>query len=237
VRTTSDGEGIRADNASVRALSILLCDSHRVFTEALSHALTARGHEVVAILNDPRALVDASARMRPDVCVTDVVFHGESALDALGGIVLRAGAVVVLTASLDQLVLDRCHQAGVAWAAKHWPLAEVLAVIERAALGTGRSAPSAVAGHGAPDPWEAHPLAAFLTAREREVLVALVVGETTKGLAARLGISPATVRTHIQTLLRKLGVHTRVEAVSFAVRNSLVAPRHRDQRGDAAHSS
>jgi DNA-binding NarL/FixJ family response regulator len=65
-------------------------------------------------------------------------------------------------------------------------------------------------------------LAAFLTGRERQCLTLLVEGLDTTGMAAKLGVSQATVRTHVQSLLTKLGVHSRLEAASFAVRYRLL---------------
>jgi DNA-binding NarL/FixJ family response regulator len=65
-------------------------------------------------------------------------------------------------------------------------------------------------------------LAAYLTDRERECLGLLVEGLDTAGMAAKLGVSRATVRTHVQSLLTKLGVHSRLEAASFAVRYRLL---------------
>jgi two-component system nitrate/nitrite response regulator NarL len=62
----------------------------------------------------------------------------------------------------------------------------------------------------------------LLTVREEEVLKGLVQGESTKALAARMKVSPATTRTHIQSLLAKLGVHSRLQAVALAVEHSLV---------------
>jgi two-component system nitrate/nitrite response regulator NarL len=57
---------------------------------------------------------------------------------------------------------------------------------------------------------------ARLTARESETLTGLIEGESTKALAARLGVSPATARAHVQSVLNKLGVHSRLEAVARA---------------------
>jgi two-component system nitrate/nitrite response regulator NarL len=65
-------------------------------------------------------------------------------------------------------------------------------------------------------------LAGYLTARERECLRLLVEGLDTARMATRLGVSPATVRTHVQLLLTKLGVHSRLEAASLAVRYRLL---------------
>jgi DNA-binding CsgD family transcriptional regulator len=58
-------------------------------------------------------------------------------------------------------------------------------------------------------------LLSFLTPRELEVLRAIANGRSTAGIASGLGISPATVRTHVTNLLAKLGLHSRVEAVSL----------------------
>ena len=63
---------------------------------------------------------------------------------------------------------------------------------------------------------------ATLTGREREVLRALAEGSTTQGIAFALGISTATVQTHVKNILAKLGVHSKVEAVSAAWRAGLV---------------
>jgi two-component system, NarL family, nitrate/nitrite response regulator NarL len=60
-----------------------------------------------------------------------------------------------------------------------------------------------------------------LTEREREVIEAIVSGGTTIGIALELGISPATVRTHVKNILRKLGVHSKVEAVGVAWRGGI----------------
>jgi two-component system, NarL family, nitrate/nitrite response regulator NarL len=74
------------------------------------------------------------------------------------------------------------------------------------------------------DDAEAHRLAAYLTARERECLGLLVEGLGTREMGTQLGVSVPTVRTHVQALLTKLGVHSRLEAASFAVRNSVLRP-------------
>jgi DNA-binding CsgD family transcriptional regulator len=65
-------------------------------------------------------------------------------------------------------------------------------------------------------------LAGALTARERECLGLLVAGLDTAAMVARLGVSRTTVRTHLQSVLTKLCVHSRLEAASFAVRHRLV---------------
>jgi two-component system nitrate/nitrite response regulator NarL len=66
------------------------------------------------------------------------------------------------------------------------------------------------------EPWE------YLTAREREVLRRIAVGESTKQMARSMQIAASTVRTYTQNVLTKLGVHSRLEASAIAVRAQLV---------------
>jgi DNA-binding NarL/FixJ family response regulator len=73
-----------------------------------------------------------------------------------------------------------------------------------------------------PEHAEAHRLAGYLTPRERDCLAMMVDGLGTAAIATRLGVSVATVRTYAQAVLTKLGVHSRLEAASFAVRYSLL---------------
>jgi DNA-binding CsgD family transcriptional regulator len=63
-----------------------------------------------------------------------------------------------------------------------------------------------------------------LTPREREVLELLAAGKSTRAMVEELGVSPATVRTHVENTLRKLRVHSRLEAVAVALREDLIRP-------------
>jgi two-component system nitrate/nitrite response regulator NarL len=64
-----------------------------------------------------------------------------------------------------------------------------------------------------------------LTTREREILALLVTGATGTEIARRLSLSPHTVRTHVQSIMTKLQVHSRLEAVAYAVHHGLIAPK------------
>jgi DNA-binding CsgD family transcriptional regulator len=79
-----------------------------------------------------------------------------------------------------------------------------------------------------------HEVPRFLTPRERETLERLVHGETGTQLAANMGINYATARTHVQNVLTKLGVHSRVEAVAFAISNSLISTEETAPEDEAA---
>ena len=66
------------------------------------------------------------------------------------------------------------------------------------------------------------PLAESLTPREREVLARLVRGESTTGMARSMGVRLSTTRTHVDSILIKLGVHSRLEAVAYAVKEGII---------------
>jgi DNA-binding NarL/FixJ family response regulator len=78
---------------------------------------------------------------------------------------------------------------------------------------------AAARGEGPPVPSDA---LSALSQRELEVLGLLARGLSTEAIAERLGISPLTVRSHIRDMLRKMGLHSRTEAVSIALRNGLL---------------
>jgi len=87
---------------------------------------------------------------------------------------------------------------------------------------TGRAPASRHGGHAAEPHPETTPAAGPLTRRELEVLRLLATGASTRTAADRLGVSPATVRNHVQNLLGKLGVHSRLQAVAHATSHGLL---------------
>jgi DNA-binding NarL/FixJ family response regulator len=76
-------------------------------------------------------------------------------------------------------------------------------------------------------------LAGYLTERERECLGMLVAGLDTNGMASRLGVSQTTVRSHVQAVLAKLGVHSRLEAATLAMRHGLCDDIQGESTGSA----
>ena len=92
-----------------------------------------------------------------------------------------------------------------------------------------RRAARPVAGARSPEEQHAYLLASQLTAREREILALLAEGMDGVEIAKKLSVTKNTVRTHIQNILSKLQVHSRLEAAAFAVRYGLVqVPGWRD---------
>jgi DNA-binding NarL/FixJ family response regulator len=141
--------------------------------------------------------------------------------------------ILILTSLADEKTLTRAIDLGVSgFVVKNRPLSEVITAIRQAVdgeivmptsllLGLLSRTPRARSEPTAPNP-QARPEA--LTPREREILSHLAHGKSGASIAAELNIAPLTVRTHIRNLLEKLGMHSRLEAVSYALRIGLIEP-------------
>jgi two-component system nitrate/nitrite response regulator NarL len=213
-------------------MRVLLCDYQVIFAEALADLLTARGKQIVAITHNLDDAV-AALRDRPvDVFLLDVVFGADRPLGRL--LELRRAAprtsVMLLSGRIDAELVHAARAAGVqAIGDKRQPVAEIIRLLDqvyasdRPCLSPAPAAPM-IAGHRNCPANDAQRLAAFLTPRERQVLSALVCGGDTKQVATTLGISHTTARCHIQSLLTKMGAHSRLEVATTAVRFGMVSP-------------
>jgi DNA-binding NarL/FixJ family response regulator len=213
-------------------MEILVCDDHQLLSELISGVLTDRGHRV-SVTNLPAEAVTVALANPIDVCVMDLGFPtpqdgatGQVApLDAIRMISAAGARVVVLSGSGALTTQEAALEAGATrYMVKGEPISDVIRAVEHAVFEQRPHAPPgppAFSAHFAAT-WTRASLAAFITPRERSVLEGLVLGESTTALARRLGVRPATARTHVQNLLGKLCVHSRLEAVALAVEYELV---------------
>jgi DNA-binding NarL/FixJ family response regulator len=205
------------------ATRILIVDDHPLTREALSSLLRAHGFDVIGCASDGEEAIGAAARLRPDLILLDLSMPGLDGLSALPR--LRDAApeseVVVLTASGTEENLLSAIRAGAAgYLLKTEPPERIAAfldgvvdgeaalsgqiarrLLEQVRHGNGRDS-------GVPDA-----IASALSARELEVLLLLDEHLGTDEIAHRLFISEHTVRSHVKSLLRKLGVSSRREAL------------------------
>ena len=202
---------------------ILLVDDHPLTRSALSGLLTQHGFEVIGEAADGDQAVVSAAELRPDLILLDLSMPGMDGLTALPR--LREAApeceVVVLTASGTEENLLGAIRAGAAgYLLKSEPPERIVDFLRGVAHGEAALS-GAVArrlleqvragggrGSGVPDS-----IAAALSARELEVLLLLDDHLGTDEIAKRLFISEHTVRSHVKSLLRKLGVSSRREAL------------------------
>lgn len=206
---------------------VILADDHRLVAEALKSLLSPE-FDLVAIVEDGRALQEAAARLRPDLVVADVTMPHLNGIDAIP--LLRRDnptvRVVILTMHQEVAYARRALEAGAAgYVLKHSASAELTAAL-RAALNGQTYVSPALAGevecglHQGPVP-PATPLAR-LTQRQREILQLLAEGHSAKEIASALGISARTVEFHKYQLMETLGLHHSAELVHFAIKHGLV---------------
>jgi two-component system nitrate/nitrite response regulator NarL len=210
---------------------LLLCDDHQVFADALAMALRARGQEVVAVTRTvPEALAQAAVT-QPDLVLMDLNFAGApDGLAAVRTLAERPGAprVLLLSGEVDGRVLADAVAAGVDGViSKAEPLDVLLTAVQRVGSGEFYADSALLRDSLRPQHAELDQVqlsAQFLTPREREVLGRLVQGSSTQELAEAMGVGVATVRSHVQAMLSKLGVRSRLEAVTLAVAHGLHEP-------------
>lgn len=226
-----DGMGVR----------LVVVDDHRLHAEALASALKLRGHRVLAAAAPAAGAAEVVVGRAPEVCL-----FGTAAPAAAGAFepVARIKrerpqvAVVVLGPVPSPRGIAAAFAAGASGYVRH---DERIEGVERALLkaraGEAAVAPQLLAGAFAellnpaaqPDD-EAQRLLGLLTHREVEVLVRVAEGDDTRLIAAGMGIAPSTARTHVQRVLMKLGVGSRLEAAALAARTGLLdraVPRQR----------
>ncbi len=206
--------------------SLVLGDDHVVFLDALSTALTQYGYSIRAVAGSPAEMVAAVRREQPDACLIDrSPSVGDDVSATIGRVLAVSGgtAVLVLGADLGARAVSRALDAGACgYVHQSRGLDAVVSALQRVRRGaTVVDVPAAAPVRRSAQAETSHRLAAQLTSRERECLLMLIEGLDTTAMVERLGVSRTTVRTHLQSVLTKLGVHSRLEAVSFAVRHRL----------------
>jgi NarL family two-component system response regulator LiaR len=211
----------------VTFLRILLVDGHAMLTDALTVQLsTAADLWVVGSTtpDDPR-LMDMVRTLRPDVITTEV---GPAPVTT-GGLLHKLhdayppARLVVLTGSHDCAHAVAAARAGaVAWVSKESSLDHLLTVLRGVPLGHAYYPPrqlGVVLRELRDDARRAHDCRArldVLSHREREVLLRMVDGKPVHQIAVESVVSTSTIRTHVRSILTKLGVRSRLEAVSVA---------------------
>ncbi|MFA9429937.1 response regulator [Egicoccus sp. AB-alg2] len=205
---------------------MVLVDDHQVFAQALRDTLVHQGIDVVGVANRLRPVRGLVDRLRPQVVVMDVRLPDGDGTRATAELTRRSPdtRVLLLSASSGPELLAQAVESGAAgFLPKTASLPEVVDGIRQIAAGHVlftpielRSATTALRDRDV--------RSAELTAREREVLQLLAEPCSTEEIARRLVISRHTVRNHVRNLMAKLGVHTKLEAVTLAIRNGWVAP-------------
>lgn len=205
---------------------VLLCDDHLLVAEALKSML-APEFDLVGVVEDGRAMVEAAGTLRPDVIVADISMPGLNGIDAL--VQLRQGGsrvpVVFLTMHQDVSFARRALEAGASgFVLKHSAPAELVLAIHAALEGRTYLTPQLtgeVLEAMKVRPEKKDPVVS-LTPRQREVLQLLAEGRSAKEIASSLSISTRTVEFHKYQIMETLDLHTTADLTRFAIRHGLV---------------
>lgn len=215
-------------------VTLVICDDHKILTDALAMVVERNAdlRMVAPPVHTPEEAVDLCREHMPDVVLMDIVFKGlMDGIEATRRIkgISPATKVVIMTAHDDERLLVEAVEAGASgFLGKDEPADEVLAAVRAAAEGEVLIDPATLTRllHQVVKEREARrdalALLDELTEREREVLQLLAEGTRNDEIAQKLFISPQTVQTHVRNLLAKLGVHSKLEAVAFAVKHGAI---------------
>lgn len=210
-------------------IDVVVGDDHGVFVDALSTVLGQRRLTVRAVAHRATEVREAVRRNRPGVCLLDRRFSDGDGMQLIPLLLEDSPdtRIIVVTADPDEGSARKALELGAhGFVHKTRGVTALIEAIHQVIEGRTvvelpprrRAQVSAAAA-------DVQRLASHLTTREWTCLCLLVRGRGTAEMSAELGISVTTVRTHIQSMMTKLGVHTRLEAAALASRHRLVRMR------------
>nr|WP_255621242.1 response regulator transcription factor [Pseudonocardia sp. DSM 110487] len=211
-------------------ITVMVVDDHPIWREGVARDLAERGLDVVATAPDADAAVRIARAVRPRVVLMDLNLGEKSGVQAIEGILdsLPDTRILVLSASGEHTDVLEAVKAGAAgYLVKSASAEELLAAVQRTADGFPVFTPGLaglvlgeyrrLAGTERSDP-----AVPALTERETDVLRLVAKGLTARQIGERLGVSHRTVETHVQSTLRKLQLHNRVQLARYAIERGLV---------------
>ena len=207
-------------------VGVLIVDDHRMFSESLSRLLADEdGIDVLGVAATGSDAIEMVNRLHPDVVLMDYQLPDQDGVAVTLEVKRHDPGVMVvmLTGSAEDRVLLAAIEAGCSgFLTKDQAAAEVVHAVRAAAVGEALISPAQLA-RLLPKLNQTQPLLGEnLSDREREILGFLARGMTNKVIAAELFLSVNTVRNHVQSVLGKLGAHSKLEAVSTAVREGII---------------
>jgi two-component system nitrate/nitrite response regulator NarL len=212
-------------------MRVLMIDDHALFRMGLSELLERRGIEVIGAVGDCRQGVEWAIEKIPDVVLLDLRMPDMTGLEVLQQLREREVPmpVVMLTTSRDEAdVISALQKGARGYLLKDMEPDELIKALNDIVAGQTVVAPEltivlakAVQGGATAEAPADQRALGELTPRELEILCHLAEGQSNKVIARNLGISDGTVKLHVKAILRKLDVHSRVEAAVIAVEQNI----------------
>jgi DNA-binding NarL/FixJ family response regulator len=213
--------------------SVVVADDQDLVRSGLEMVLSARGIDVVGLAADGREAVETVRRTRPDVVLMDIrmpVLDGIAATAQITDAGLPSRVLVLTTYDLDAYVYGALKAGAAGFLLKATPPDRLVAGVDTVAAGESLLAPSLtrrlIEEHvRRPPPVEGVPTPlATLTDRELEVFTLIARGLANNEIAAHLVVADTTVKTHVNRILAKLAMTSRVQLVVLAYETGLVRP-------------
>jgi DNA-binding NarL/FixJ family response regulator len=211
---------------------VLLVDDHRMFADALDALLAAtEGVDSMGTVPSGEEMLERCSTGCPDVVLMDIDLPGMDGIEATKRLrqICPDAQIVAITALQSGDLMARAIEAGASgFVPKTQAADELLEVIHRAAAGEIVVPTKDLAGtlqrlqESKVVRADALQLVDRLTAREVEILQAIADGSSTDQIAVSLFVSPHTVNSHVRSILTKLRVHSKLDAVLFGLRQGLI---------------
>jgi DNA-binding NarL/FixJ family response regulator len=204
---------------------VVIADDHPIFRDGLRKLLESDpGFKVVAEAADGNAALALARTEHPDIVLLDVAMPRMGGLEVLEAIKATAARVVILTAAISDANVLRAIQLGASGIVlKEAASRQLLTDVRRVVDGDFVIGPEVLSeltrATRAEAPVSARPF--NLTARERELVAAVVAGRSNRDIAEQMGISVQTVKHHLTSIFDKTGVSSRLELALFALRQGL----------------
>lgn len=205
-------------------IRVVIVDDHLMVRRGLATFLkVSKNLELVGEADSGESAIELCAELKPDVVLMDMVMQSMDGAAATRLIRKQSPAtqVIALTSFKDDILVKSALQAGaISYLLKGVSASELAQAIQAAHAGRptiSAEATEALIQAASQDVVPGHDL----TEREREVILLMVEGLSNTQIAGRLVVSPSTIKSHVSSILAKLGVTSRTEAVALAIRHKL----------------
>jgi DNA-binding NarL/FixJ family response regulator len=218
---------------------VLLADDHQIVAEGLRSLLETE-FDIIGMVSDGRALVEAARQLQPEVIVADISMPLLNGIEATRQVkqVAPQTRVIVLTMHADATYATRALEAGAAgYVLKHSATAELVTAIREALQDRAYVSPRLANARlrvfmNRRPPQDDPPL----TPRQREVLQLFAEGYSAKEIAATLGISPRTAEFHKYRMMELLKVQTGAELIRYAIRHGIISTEMVESQTIVSHA-
>lgn len=211
-------------------LRVIVIDDHTLFREGLEGLLTRRDIDVIASVGDGEKGIELAKELKPDIILLDMrmpELNGLGVLSRLNDTDLEMPIAMLTTSTEERDLVEALRNGAKGYLLKDMEPDSLVVALRDIVNGKTVVAPTLapilakVVQGNVPNADDSETPFEELTPRETEILSLLAEGQSNKVIARNLGISDGTVKLHVKAILRKLNVHSRVEAAVLAVEHGL----------------